>query len=540
LLSYQARFENERRWLTFDLLSGRVGPQHALWDYLTREAGVSDEELRFFADHPCPPDVVGINYYLTSERLLDDRLALYPPSTHGGNGRHAYADVEAVRLRPEGLAGPRALLTEVWERYRLPIAVTEVHNGCTREEQLRWLLEVWDAGAHLKAQGVDIRAVTIWALLGTFDWDSLVTREDGHYEPGAFDLRSPEPRPTALASLARELVTSGRGSHPVLDMPGWWHRSKRLVYAHSLEEGGTRPSTPPAAARTLLITGATGTLGRALGSRCELRGLDYRLLTRAELDITDPHSIDAALALHGAWAVVNAAGYVRVDDAEREPARCVRENTEGAVRLAEACRSRGTALVTFSSDLVFDGAQGRPYHEGDRVAPLNVYGRSKAEAEQRVLAVNANALVIRSSAFFGPADPHNFVTVALRSMAAGQTFAAADDTLVSPTYLPDLADACLDLLIDGEKGIWHLANSGALTWAELARRAAELAGLHTTLVEGRSMESFGLAAVRPRNSVLASRRGTLLPPIDNALHRYIHEAGHRQAPPVEIVERLEA
>lgn len=540
LLAYQARFENERRWLTFDLLCGRVGPGHRLWDYLRRVAGVSDEELRFFADHPCPPDLLGINYYLTSERLLDERLALYPPSTHGGNGRHAYADVEAVRLRPEGLAGPGTLLTEAWERYHLPLAVTEVHNGCTREEQLRWLLEVWDAAGHLKSQGVDLRAVTIWALLGTFDWNSLVTRDEGHYEPGAFDLRSPEPRPTALASLARELAAGGRGSHPVLDMPGWWHRSKRLLYAHSLEEGSARPSRPPAAARPVLITGATGTLGRVLGRRCELRGLEYRLLTRAELDITDRHSIDTALALHGAWAVVNAAGYVRVDDAEREPDRCLRENAEGAAVLAGVCLERGTALVTFSSDLVFDGEGSRPYHEADRASPLNVYGRSKAEAERRVLAVNPTALVIRSSAFFGPWDQHNFVTVALRSMAVGQPFAAADDTVVSPTYLPDLADASLDLLIDGEKGIWHLANGGAVTWAELARRAAELAGFDSAMVEGRSMASFGLAARRPRSSALISRRGTLLPRLDNALHRYIHEAGFGQAPPLVAIERLEA
>ena len=540
LLAYQARFENERRWLTFDLLCGRVAPGHGLWDYLRREAGVSDEELRFFADHPCPPDLLGINYYLTSERLLDERLALYPPSTHGGNGRHTYADVEAVRLRPEGLEGPGAMLTEAWKRYQLPLAVTEVHNGCTREEQLRWLAEVWDAAVHLRAQGVDLRAVTIWALLGTFDWNSLVTRDEGHYEPGALDLRSPEPRPTALAGLARELAASGRGSHPVLDMPGWWHRSKRLLYAHSLEEGSPRPSRPPVAARPLLITGATGTLGHALANRCELRGLEYRLLTRAELDITDPHSIETSLALHGAWAVVNAAGYVRVDDAETEADRCFQENTEGATVLADVCRARGTKLVTFSSDLVFDGGQSRPYDEADRAVPLNVYGRSKVHAEERVRAVNPEALVVRTSAFFGPWDKHNFVTTALRSIAAGQALAAADDTVISATYLPDLADACLDLLIDGERGIWHLANSGAVTWAELARRAAHVAGLDPTLVEGRSMESFSLAARRPRYSALISRRGTLLPPLEDALHRYIHEAGYQQAPPAVAVERLEA
>jgi len=275
LLAYQARFENHRRWLTFDLLCGRVGQEHPLWNYLRREAGVSVEELRFFVDHPCPPDVLGLNYYVTSERLLDERLALYPPATHGGNGRHNYADVEAVRLRPEGLNGPHLLLQEVWDRYEIPMAVTEVHNGCTREEQLRWLLEVWEAAVELRQNGVDLRAVTVWALLGAFDWNSLVTRLEGHYEPGVFDLRAPEPRPTALASMTRELAQGKQASHPVLDMPGWWRRTKRLVYAHSLEGRVPRPSLPPAPARPVLIAGASGTLARAFARRCELRGLAY-------------------------------------------------------------------------------------------------------------------------------------------------------------------------------------------------------------------------------------------------------------------------
>jgi dTDP-4-dehydrorhamnose reductase len=540
LLAYQAKFENERRWLTFDLLCGRVGPNHALWDYLRRVAGVSEEELRFFADNPCPPDIIGLNYYLTSERLLDERLTLYPPSTHGGNGRHVYADVEAVRLRPEGLAGPHALLSEAWERYRLPLAVTEVHNGCTREEQLRWLHEVWDAAVKLKREGADLRAVTIWALLGAFDWNSLVTRNEGHYEPGAYDLRSPQPRPTALATLIRELATVGHGSHPVLDMPGWWRRSKRLVYAHALESRTLRPSRPPAAARPLLITGATGTLGRAFGARCELRGLAYRLLTRAEMDIADQYSVDTALALQGAWAVVNAAGYVRVDDAERDAERCLRENTHGAAVLAEVCRARGVELVTFSSDLVFGGDKAEPYRESDPVAPLNAYGRSKAEAERRVLRLNPETLVVRTSAFFGPWDEYNFVTQALRSIAEHRPFAAADDTVVSPTYLPDLVDACLDLLIDGEHGIWHLANPAAVTWAELGRRAAELAGLDPTLIEGKPIESFGLPAPRPSYSALTSERASLLPPLEHALSRYVAETGYGQPAAVPIGERLEA
>jgi dTDP-4-dehydrorhamnose reductase len=542
LLAYQAKFENERRWLTYDLLCGRVRRDHPLWNYLRREAGVPVEELQFFIDHPCPPDIIGINYYLTSERLLDERLALYPPSTHGGNGRHAYADVEAVRLRPEGLLGPKALLTEAWERYHLPLAVTEVHNGCTREEQLRWLHEVWNAATQLKAEAVDLRAVTLWALLGAFDWNSLVTRSDGHYEPGAFDIRSPKPRPTALATMARELAHQQTPTHPVLDMPGWWRRSKRLLYPHALNGGTLRPSRPPAAARPLLITGATGTLGQAFARHCELRGLAYRLLTRSEMDIADEHSVDTALALHGGWAVVNTAGYVRVDEAELDRERCFRENSDGAGILARVCRSRGIRLVTFSSDLVFDGNTHTPYDEGSPPAPLNVYGASKLDAELRVLSTDPSALVIRTSAFFGPWDEHNFVTRAMGLLQAGRECTAADDAVVSPTYVPDLVTTTLDLLIDGEAGIWHLANPGAVTWAELAREVARKLDLDPAGVIGRPQDELGCAARRPRYSALVSRRATLMPTLEHAIDRYIRESefGRQSAKPEVAAELLGA
>ncbi len=543
LLAYQARFENERRWLTFDLLCGRVTREHPLWNYLRRDAEVPAAELQFFIEHPCPPDIIGLNYYLTSERLLDERLSLYPPATRGGNGRHAYADVEAVRLRPEGLAGPQVLLEEAWDRYRLPMAVTEVHNGCTREEQLRWVLEVWDAALDLRGQGVDLRAVTLWALLGAFDWNSLVTRSEGHYEPGAFDIRAPEPRPTALAGMARELVAGSEPSHPVLDMPGWWRRSKRLLYPHLLEGRALRPSRPPAAARPILVTGATGTLGQAFGQRCELRGLAYRVLTRSEMDIADEHSIEAALALHGGWAVVNAAGYVRVDDAERDSEQCFRENTLGPALLAQACAARRMALVTFSSDLVFDGAGCEPYLETSKTGPLNAYGRSKLEAERRVLSTYSDALVIRTCAFFGPCDDHNFVTRSLRALLRGEEWHAAEDEVVSPTYVPDLVDVTLDLLIDRESGIWHLANLGAVTWAELARSAARKAGLNPDLVVGRRQQELQRAASRPVYSALGSVRSTLMPGLEHALDQYIAETGFAGNPPIgpaDTDELLEA
>jgi dTDP-4-dehydrorhamnose reductase len=278
-------------------------------------------------------------------------------------------------------------------------------------------------------------------------------------------------------------------------------------------------------ARPILITGSTGTLGSAFGRMCERRGLAYRLLSRQEMDIADPASVDGALDGLAPWAVINAAGYVRVDDAEREQERCFRENTHGPSVLAECCARRGIGLLAFSSDLVFDGETRVPYVESDRTAPLGVYGRSKAEAEERVLASLPDALVVRTSSFFGPWDRHNFLTSALSTLAQRQPFRAAHDTVVSPTYVPDLVNACLDLLVDGESGIWHLANAGAISWFELAQRAAEMVGLDTRLVEGCATHCLGYSAPRPRYSALDSKRANLLPSLDNALDRYIHESG---------------
>ena len=557
-MAYQAEFENERRWLSFDLLCGRLNQAHPLWSYLRKLVGIDEADLEWFLENPCPPDIMGINHYLTSDRFLDERLDRYPSWTHGSNGRDQYADVEAVRVCTEGIAGPRTLIKEVWERYEIAIAVTEVHHGCTREEQLRWLKEVWDAANTVRSEGVDLRAITAWSLLGSYDWNSLVTRDEGHYEPGVFDLRSPHPRPTAIARMIRDLAKGETYEHPLLDVPGWWWRSQRLLYPPvscnsglgTGEEGtgylglGTwedkntsssqisnsqfreNPQSTihnPQSLRPLLISGATGTLGNAFARLCDLRGIPYHLLTRREMDIANPASVDTVLTELKPWAIVNAAGYVRVDDAELEPDACRRENADGPAVLAERCARHGVQLLTFSSDLVFDGVSTSPYVESDSVAPLNVYGRSKGEAEVRVLQALPSALVIRTSAFFGPWDEYNFITVALRTLSAGKPFVAVEDAVISPTYIPDLVNTSLDLLIDGEYGLWHIANSGESSWADLARFAARCARLDAKQVEARPMQALQLLAPRPRYSVLTSERGVLLPSLENAIARYFQE-----------------
>lgn len=524
-LAYQARHNNHCRWLAWDLLCGRVDRHHPLWHWLVNACGASSRELAWFSAHPCPPDMLGLNHYVTSERYLDERMHAYPQRYRGGNGRHAYVDIEAARAVEPPPPGLGALLHEAWERYRLPMAITEAHIDSTRDDQMRWLAEVWRTARQARRAGMDLRAMTAWALFGSYDWNCLVTECRGYYEPGAYDVRGGQPRATAVARLLQQMAAGGEVEHPVLAGPGWWRRPDRFFGPPARsEETGAQPEPPAAqrdvALRPILISGATGTLGRAFARICEQRGLAYRLLCRADLDIADRAAVERAIERHEPWAIVNAAGYVRVDDAENDVARCYRENTLGPRTLAAVCARHGLPLATFSTDLVFDGERHEPYVEADTVRPLNVYGRSKAEAEQRVLDCHPEALVVRTSAFFGPWDAHNFVTQALLALRGGSPFLAAADLTITPTYVPDLVHACLDLLIDREAGIVHLTNGEPVTWLALAAQAAAVSGVDASQLEGRPSATLGLAARRPAYSALGTARGGAMAPLGDALSRY--------------------
>ena len=229
-LKYQADFENERRWLTWDLLSGKVDSGHPIWSYL-RWVGIRPADIEFFATQPCPPDILGINYYVTSERYLDEDIEHYPKELHGHNGRHVYADDAAVRARSIGLAGAKIAIAETFYRYASAIALTEVHLGCTVDEQIRWFMEAWRAAEVMRTRGADVRAVTAWALLGSFDWDSLVTRANGNYEAGAFDVTNGMVQPTALASMLQRIARDHSFDDPMVESSGWWRRRSRLRLA---------------------------------------------------------------------------------------------------------------------------------------------------------------------------------------------------------------------------------------------------------------------------------------------------------------------
>ena len=235
LLRYQASFENERRWLTYDILCGRLKQDHALWDYF-KWLKVSDKMLNFFLDEPCPPDIIGADHYLTSERFLDEHLGQYPVYYYGGNHKHIYADVEAIRVKHPQPSGLKVLLKECWERYKIPIAITEVHVNGTTEDQIRWFKEVWDIGRQLKNEGLDIEGVTSWALLGSYGWNNLLTVPHGHYEHGAFDVQAGVPEPTELVSFLKNLATDPEYHHEALDQKSWWQLENRCFY--NGESGG--------------------------------------------------------------------------------------------------------------------------------------------------------------------------------------------------------------------------------------------------------------------------------------------------------------
>jgi dTDP-4-dehydrorhamnose reductase len=430
LLKYQAEFDNNRRWLSYDLLCGMVTETHPLWHYLL-SSGITSQELHFFTENKCPPDVMGFNYYLTSERYLDENKAAYPVHTHGGNGKHRYADVEAVRVGhvcPDGLY---AVLKEAWERYNLPMAVTEVHLHCTREEQMRWLQYVWHAAVKLKSEGIDIKAITAWALLGSFGWNKLLTEKPGDYEPGVFDVSGEAPYPTALADMIKAYNTTGEYDHPVIKNAGWWQRKQRVIYG---TEAFFDADTTHGEASPVLIMGGNGPVANAFAEICKMRGLHYIKAGRWEMDTTtNPDALENLIRKNRPWAVINTTGV----------------NTSGAENLAILCNNYNIKLLTFSTPIMFDGVEAQ-LQTGEK-ASSKVYVHP--EVEETVMLHHPNALVIRISAYL---------------------FGAYDSLTLDKFEEQGTLHTSLDMLIDDKQGVWQLGSGGKISWAGAVGRVRKI------------------------------------------------------------------
>jgi dTDP-4-dehydrorhamnose reductase len=214
-----------RRWLTFDLVTGRVDRDHPFWSRLgrtRRHRGVLDR-LR---SEPEPPDLLGIDHYVTSDRFLDHRLERYPHRSWAQDGRHAYADVELIRVADYPFDGFSRALRDTYARYGLPVALTEVQLAGDPEDQISWWREAVGAARSAAQEGVPVVAVTAWSVFGAYEWASVLRDPCGSYEAGCFDVSTGEPRPTPLATAVRD--SSAIAAVP--DAVGWWQRNERVLY----------------------------------------------------------------------------------------------------------------------------------------------------------------------------------------------------------------------------------------------------------------------------------------------------------------------
>jgi len=266
--------------------------------------------------------------------------------------------------------------------------------------------------------------------------------------------------------------------------------------------------------RPIFVAGKSGQLARCLRELAAKDGFPLVAFGRPEFDLGGDADVEQVIARLAPAAIINAAAYTMVDQAEAEPEVARAINRDGAIRLAVAARSRNIPFVHISTDYVFDGTKPSPYSEEDQPAPLNVYGRSKYEGEVAVFNAYPQAVVVRTSWVYSPYG-HNFVRTMLR-LATQPAVRVVNDQRGTPTSASDLAAAVLEIVrqlrsdCSGDKsGIYHLAGQGETTWhdfagtifASLARR-----GHRVPKVNAITTADYPTPANRPRNSCLDSSK----------------------------------
>jgi dTDP-4-dehydrorhamnose reductase len=268
-----------------------------------------------------------------------------------------------------------------------------------------------------------------------------------------------------------------------------------------------------------LVVGAGGQVGgalrRALGAGTVGTWRDPPpggLVADLEALGASPGLADDLLGRSGASVVHIAAGMTHVDGCEDDPGRARLVNRDAPAALARAARSAGARTVYFSTEYVFDGRAG-PYGEDDRVNPLSAYGRTKLEGEEAVRAEDSRSLVVRTTVVYGPEEHgRNFAYQLLGRLRRGETMAAAQDQVSSPTYNADLATAVIELVGGGAEGILHVAGPEIMDRATFARRLAAAMGLDPAAIRPVATSSLGQRAPRPLDAGLrVDRLRELLP-----------------------------
>jgi dTDP-4-dehydrorhamnose reductase len=262
----------------------------------------------------------------------------------------------------------------------------------------------------------------------------------------------------------------------------------------------------------VILVFGNGQLGQELTRTGAAGQAPLVTLSRAQADITDRAAIAEALRRHAPDLVVNAAAYTKVDLAETELEAARQGNEVGPAIVAEACATAGVPLVHISTDYVFDGRKLDAYVEGDPIAPIGAYGRSKAAGERAVRQATAHHVIMRTSWIYGEFG-HNFLKTMLRLATTREELRVVADQRGCPTSTRDLADAILRIaprLVARDEiwGTYHFAGAGVTTWHGFAARIvtaqAPITGRNPRVTAITSAE-FPTPARRPANSELDCR-----------------------------------
>jgi len=259
------------------------------------------------------------------------------------------------------------------------------------------------------------------------------------------------------------------------------------------------------------VLGSKGQLGTELMDRCGPLGFAAVSADLPDMDIADPSSVEAFFRQTVPSIVVNAAAYTQVDRAESEEQTAFAVNSKGPELLARTCAELKIPLIHISTDYVFDGQGRTPYKESDPVRPLGVYGRSKAEGEEKLRAGLKEHLIVRTAWLYSPFG-QNFVNTMLRLGKGKEELSVVDDQYGSPTCAADLADALLRLVAIYEKnrsmawGTYHFTGLGVTTWHRFAEAIFEYARKRIPLkvqrVKPIPTAQYPTPAARPGYSVL--------------------------------------
>jgi len=273
------------------------------------------------------------------------------------------------------------------------------------------------------------------------------------------------------------------------------------------------------------IFGASGLLGMALIR--EWPGDSVTGLSSREVDIRDANAVQKAVKETNPDWVVLAAAYTDVDGCESNRDLAFAVNRDGALNVARAAQVIGARLLFLSSDYVFDGKKTSPYETGDRRNPQSVYGRTKAEAEIRLLVSNPDCCIVRTSWLFGIGGKC-FPDTILKLAASRPAIDVVDDQRGSPTYAEDLARVIIQLCRKNAHGIVHATGAGDCTWFEFAQEIVRQAEL-PAMVRPVSSTQMARPAPRPAYSVLSPASlnsfGIEMPSWRDALQRYLKARG---------------